>query len=651
LKRLVSVFVCVFVVSLLLPCAAVRGQTSFVPHEDPEAAQSVMDAYSFLSQYADILGLVASKQYANASRLTEQLSHITVPADLSYVINRYNNLTLQLIEVLGELQITLDSASLLLNQYRLDEAVAKLQRAGLLVAKAEILLGDLMDATATLSARFGVFAAPAESKIRQAYDALQGILQRLTDLINQYHALLTSINRQKEEIIVKQLDPVALTLKLNSTSVFVGGVVAASGVLTSNGAFMQNRSVVLLLDGVQVAATRTSINGSFYAIMQIPFEYVHVMAAQALYTPLGNDTGVYLAALSPTVTISVTFYDTKLNVTIPDVAYPGLPLTVNGTVASKDDTPLGGRTVRVLFDGGLLGDLRSDLLGFFNLQTTVSAQTITGSHTVRFVVEPEGVYAGASEQKTLSVKKMVSAVNVQAPSFVLLPSEVRISGVASSATGPIKYAKVTVEFASTSAFAETLGDGSFNLTMNLPLNTVFGGSQSLMVTVEPEEPWQDLAQARVDVFVLNSVSVGLALVSSVCGAVVLYAMYRKSKSKREERKAQVLGSPILPRGNGVLGSVASKPEFRFEGLKGKVLEAYAKAVKSVELLTGSLLKSEMTLREFLFEVEPKLGDAFGVFAELTTLAEKALYSPHMPNAEDVSKAEELSGKIGRVLNR
>jgi hypothetical protein len=634
LKRLVSVFVCVFVVSLLLPCAAVRAQTSFVPHEDPEAAQSVMDAYSFLSQYADILGLVASKQYANASRLTEQLSHITVPADLSYVINRYNNLTLQLIEVLGELQITLDSASLLLNQYRLDEAVAKLQRAGLLVAKAEILLGDLMDATATLSARFGVFAAPAESKIRQAYDALQGILQRLTDLINQYHALLTSINRQKEEIIVKQLDPVALTLKLNS-----------------NGAFMQNRSVVLLLDGVQVAATRTSINGSFYAIMQIPFEYVHVMAAQALYTPLGNDTGVYLAALSPTVTISVTFYDTKLNVTIPDVAYPGLPLTVNGTVASKDDTPLGGRTVRVLFDGGLLGDLRSDLLGFFNLQTTVSAQTITGSHTVRFVVEPEGVYAGASEQKTLSVKKMVSAVNVQTPSFVLLPSEVRISGVASSATGPIKYAKVTVEFASTSAFAETLGDGSFNLTMNLPLNTVFGGSQSLMVTVEPEEPWQDLAQARVDVFVLNSVSVGLALVSSVCGAVVLYAMYRKSKSKREERKAQVLGSPILPRGNGVLGSVASKPEFRFEGLKGKVLEAYAKAVKSVELLTGSLLKSEMTLREFLFEVEPKLGDAFGVFAELTTLAEKALYSPHMPNAEDVSKAEELSGKIGRVLNR
>jgi DNA repair exonuclease SbcCD ATPase subunit len=208
---------------MLLPCTAVHAEPAFTPHEDPSSAQSVLDAYSFLSQYVDVLTLMANRQYDNASKLAEQLSQITVPEDLSYIINRYNNITQQLINVLNDLQSTLDRASSLLDQYRLDEAAAELDRAGVLVAKAQILLGDLEDATTTLSQQLGVFAAPAESKIRQAYATLQNLINQLQDLIDQYHALLQRITQEEQELRAQQLEPTDLTLTLNTTNVFVGG--------------------------------------------------------------------------------------------------------------------------------------------------------------------------------------------------------------------------------------------------------------------------------------------------------------------------------------------------------------------------------------------------------------------------------------------
>ncbi len=207
MKRIAIFLLFLMLASVFVPCMSVRAEPSLVPHEDPAAVQSVMDSYSFLAQYADIFALMAAKNYDNASRLSEELSHITVPEDLSYVINRYNDLTQQLIGVLNDLQSTLDTASSLLDQYRLDEAGQALDHAGVLVAKAQILLGDLKDATLTLSQRLGVFAASADSKIRQAYDQLQTMLQRLLDLINQYHTLLQRANQRDEEIKSQNLDP------------------------------------------------------------------------------------------------------------------------------------------------------------------------------------------------------------------------------------------------------------------------------------------------------------------------------------------------------------------------------------------------------------------------------------------------------------
>ena len=343
------------------------------------------------------------------------------------------------------------------------------------------------------------------------------------------------------------------------------------------------------------------------------------MNIQAIYTPLSGDNAVYLAALSPIVSVNVMFNETELNVTAPNVAYPGLAYTVSGTVTSQEGTPLNQREIRVLFDTGQVGEVNTTSAGYFSIQNTLSAQTITGTHSLTVTVDPKGIYAGVSQQSNLIVTKIVSSVSVHAPSFVFLPARVQISGSVGSASGPLKNAEVTLEFANISITAKTLEDGTFNSTMNIPLSSVFAGFQNIKVTVEPAEPWQASAKTNISVFVLNSVSIAFTCLASLSAGVVLYAKFASSKQKKTERKigCQIIMS-ALPESTYTVGvTVPVKAEFRFEGVKGKVLEAYVKALKIIESVTGSALGANMTLREFLYVAEPKLGNTFTLFTDLT----------------------------------
>lgn len=648
MNKLATALIVIIVVATLIPCFPVRAEQGFIPHEDPSAAQSTMDAYAFFSQYIEVLSLIASKQYANASILAEQLSHITVPADLAYIINRYNNLTQQINEILSDLQATLDTTVSLLNQYRLDEASLNLDHAGVLVAKAQILLEDLQDATTTLSQRLGVFAATVEGKTRQAYDELQKIIQRLNELIKQYHELLQRLKRQVEEIRTRNLVPTSVTLRLNTTTCFVGDFIAVSGKLTSNGVGMQNRTVALLLDGITAGKAVTRIDGSYYATIQVPFKYVHQMTMQALYAPTGNDLGVYLASVSPTVQLNVTFYNTALTVTVPSTAYPGLQFTVSGSVSSQG-TFLSGRTVKTYFDGVLLNEAQTDTAGFFEVQKTVGAEVKTGVHNITFTVSSEGIYAGTRLQKTINVVKVASTVEVNAPTFVLLPAQLQINGNVGSTSGPLENAKVTLEFAGESTAIWTSNEGIFNATITIPLSSVFAGFQNLKVTVDPSEPWRAATQTTSEILVLNSVSIGLVSIVSVSIGGIGYLRLARTKKKKDEKEPQTLGATTQVSTIVATPSTQSKPQFKLEGLKGKVLESYVRALKVVEPTTGIILRSNMTLREFLIDTKPKLSEAASLFAELTALAERALYSPYTPKEEDLAQAEDHAINIGRVL--
>jgi hypothetical protein len=86
-----------------------------------------------------------------------------------------------------------------------------------------------------------------------------------------------------------------------------------------------------------------------------------------------------------------------------------------------------------------------------------------------------------------------------------------------------------------------------------------------------------------------------------------------------------------------------------EGTRGTILQRYFESMKAVGEKAEISMEPHMTLREFLKEVMPELGDATGAFVELTGLAERALYSPCMPGEEGALRAENLASRVERVI--
>jgi len=338
-------------------------------------------------------------------------------------------------------------------------------------------------------------------------------------------------------------------------------------------------------------------------------------------------------------------------VTTPNVAYPGLNYTVSGTVTSQDGSPVNQRAVKLFFDEKTVGQITTNQSGLFSIETILSPQAEIGVHSLTISVDPQKLYAGVSLNTNLSVTQLTSKLTFNAPSFVFLPSTLHISGTANSTSGPLRNALVTLEFANVSDTVLTMDDGSFNSTMNIPLSTIFAGTQNIKVSVLPAEPWQGSAQKNVGIFVLNSVSAAISLAASFSIIGVLYLRFAQSKTKKNKKiLAQDYYSVAAQTPATNNAGTPIKAEFKFEGVKGKVLEAYIKVLRSIESTTGITLNQDMTLREFLHLTEHSLGNAVNPFTDLTLLAERALYSTHMPKEQDLLNAQSYADEIGRILN-
>jgi hypothetical protein len=649
MKGLAVILIFVMLAGALSPCVLASAQVSTIPHEDPNAAQNTLDSLSFLTQYAGIFALMSSGHYDNASQLSKQLSYMTVPSDLSYVINKYNDLTQQLITQLNDLDSTLNNASSLLDQYRLREARDALDHAGVGVAKAQILLSDLMDATTTVTQKLGVLSAAAGSQIQQAYSELRSMLARLQDLIDRYYSLLEAANQRYQEIQSVALKTTTLTLKLNATACFVGGHISASGALTVGSQVLANRAVTLLLDGAEASTVNTGSDGSYHATIKIPYKYVDSLSVSAYFTPTGNDKGTYLGSTSPTLKVKVLYYHTILNVSAPSVAYPGLSLRVAGNVTAQNGNPLDMRHVKVLLDGAIVLQETTDANGTFTGKFTLGSLAKLGVHTLTVTVESSGLYAGTTLQRNLTVTKMATTVEVNAPSFVMLPSQLQINGTVKSAANPLSNATVIVEFADVSTTIKTLNDGSFETTLNIPFSSVFVGEQTLKVAAQPTQPWQAIATKNSSVFVLNSVSTGLTLAVSLSVVFIMYFRFAKTRPKRTVETDQIpIAAPAITKEAPVTLPTAIV-ERNLEGFSRRVLKAYIGALAVAQSATGSAATPTMTLREYQQTVGLKLGEAQSPFTELTVLAEKALYSAHPTEKADSERAEELASTIRRKL--
>ena len=110
-----------------------------------------------------------------------------------------------------------------------------------------------------------------------------------------------------------------------------------------------------------------------------------------------------------------------LDVSVPDVGYPGLALAVRGTVTSEDAFPLQSRQVKVFLDNSLVFEQLTDVGGGFSGQPIVDVGAKLGNHTLKVTVDPQGMYAGASLTRNFSVQKCLFTFKWMRPSLLLHP--------------------------------------------------------------------------------------------------------------------------------------------------------------------------------------------------------------------------------------
>lgn len=346
--------------------------------------------------------------------------------------------------------------------------------------------------------------------------------------------------------------------------------------------------------------------------------------------------------LNPPMAVKTEFYHpTLLEVSAPETAYPGLPITISGQVSPTDGAA--SRLVRVLIDNTRLAE--EMMPGRFSLKITPPQQIATGDHNLTVIVTPQEHYAGAATSLPITISRMPIQTKIQVPQFTVIPKKIQISGQVYQGVTPVTDARISLAFRDATTVVKTSSDGSFTGTIEAPLDLSLIGPQELGITVEPVEPWYASLETERGILVINPVITGLMLAALATLGLLAFTKTRLPSPH---------GAPIIPEAKfkePPIIAPAPGAGYWLTSTTGRILLAYGSGLRAVEKATGIPMAPHTTLREFLNATSPKLPTAIKPFTELTALAETALYSTHELDEHTATSAELLAATIRKELHR
>ncbi len=639
MKRFAIVLSVIILLAMLSSSFPVLGQPTHIPHQNPVAAKDSPGLVSLLSFYGNVFDLAAISQYQDAQSMLDELEYANIPDELRYLIDRYSTLSRQLLTTLDNLETMLDEASNMLANYQISGVKQKLDDIEATIHSAELLLKDVEAATTALGHRLGVFLALPGSEIRLAYDRLEQILYQLGQLTARLNQLRQRLDEEYKSQAV-ELIPTKLSLIVTPVPVFVGDNITASGRLIGDNSPLAERKLTLFLDSEPLTIT-TDLDGSYTSNITIPYKYVPDMTLTAEYVPSGDDIGIYQGC-KKSCPVPVMFYFTLLEVSVPETAHPGLPITISGQVSSTDSAV--DRTAEVLLDNSQLA--QETIQGQFSIQITAPQQVSVGEHSLTVVVTPQERYSGTSKRLTIDISRLPIGANIQVPRLSVIPKLIQISGKVYHNLDPVQDARVSFSFRDSLATVKTSTDGSFTTAIEVPLDLSLVGSQELTVTIEPAEAWYASLQTKRWIFMINPANIGLMLVAFISLGLLVFTRVR-ARPVRPQEEAVI---PEVKIREPSAGALLPRPRYEFSGIRGRILSAYLDGLETVERVTSIPMVPQATLREFLSAVTPRLLTAIKPFTELTIAAEIALYSARKLDENTAAIAEQLAATIKEELH-
>ena len=628
-KSLTAILVAVYLTSQCL------AQPTHIPHEDPSKVKETLSPLWLLTYYGNVLSLMSSEDYANALNLIGMMNLTYMPSNVKYVVERFNSLLEALAKKLNQTEDMLTQASTLLNAYRLTEAKSKLEEAGITLGSANITLIELEQALGELAGKVGVFTSPAGSKVREAYNKLVDLTLKLRTLWLKYLELLRSLRNEASVVEALELKETRLDIWLSRTEAWVGETVEVYGSLTSGGLHLPDRLISITLGGSVVSTIYTNGSGAFTAKLEIPHIYVSSLTVKAVYRPQGEDVRVYRPCESRELTIKILFHRVELKVEHPSKVYPGRSFEVRGYALTETGGPVYGLTVKASL-AGVYDSTSTGSDGYFKLSIRADPRLHVGIYKLTVESNPMGIYAPGHYAGSLEVVKAKLKLTVSAPSIIVIPANVQIEGEATSELEIVKGVTITAILAD-SLNATRLSDGSFNLSLNIPISPMLSGMYTLTVNAYPEDPWNQSATYTASILIVNPVNAILALAASIPIAIMAF------KSVKTRRRAvEAFKKPeVMPEAAPII----VKPPQALEGDWAPVLECYLKALDAISKAFKLSPEPSETLREFLNRIKPTLKGLTVYFGELTSMVEFALYSPTKPSRGDFERAESLVDKM------
>jgi len=489
---------------------------------------------------------------------------------------------------------------------------------------------------------------------------VQDIRQRIGELQRLYVEDSLEIDQLNVEITPRT---VLLNIAPSNSIVLVDTALQVDGNLQAhNGTILPQRNVTITW-GSNATTVPTDSNGHFIDTIVFPPGYSSGLTfIQAAFQPTGPDATQYIPTKTSTV-VQVIYPPTQITSEIfPESALPLDSVSVNGSLTTLTGKPLENRTLRIQLDNNPLGNVSSDINGYFLFTFQVPGATANGKHILQILFEPVSEsLAPSNSTLTLVVQREATKIqtasataNVLSGMVLTVRGVVAFNNSATNSQGTLSGNATALLDGLPVANSRIADGGAFSLTVPIRFISSFG-KHSVEIVYSADDPRVNTAVEIILVRVYNTPII-IAITAALASGVFVVRRRGRGVGRVTTELIEGTGEPGMLVGEALPGTAPFKttPLDWEDALKAivveknaskKIIMCYRIARTFVSNQLNERRKESETHMEFyrhVVESRPWTKDDLRVLVDLFELAE---YSPYEIVPSEGIQAEKRLKKI------